>query len=186
MPAHSGPVLALLALLALAGAQKIADPEATVGALKAAGLPGTRTVVMALGAFELSTGVAGIVIGGRILPFVASGLYAGFALFVINALVRKLPIRSCGCLGASETPPSVIHVVVNVAAAGTLLLAVMSPVDVISQMPSLGVGDGLAFLLFTGGVVYLLNGTLTVLPLHVQRSRAARRESPVHLSPGRR
>jgi hypothetical protein len=182
MPAHTGPVLAFMALLALAGIQKIADPKPTVGALAAAGLPASRVVVLALGCLEAATGVAGITIGGPVPALLAVGLYSGFAVFVVNALVRDLPLRSCGCLGASDTPPSVIHVLVNLAAVAAMLMAVIDPVDVIAQLSSLGTGEAVAFGLFTVGVVYLLYGTLTVLPLIVGRSTVSQSGQPIELS----
>ena len=175
MPAHIGPVLAFMALLALAGIQKIADPEPTTGALAAAGLPASRLVVFGLGGVELFTGLAGVAVGGPVPALIAGVLYSGFALFVVNALFRDLPIRSCGCLGASDTPPSPIHVIINVVAVAVMLVAVIEPVDVIAQLPSLGVGIGTAFLLFTGGVVYLLYGVLTVLPLNLAGSLPSNR-----------
>ena len=38
--------------------------------------------------------------------------YTVFLVFSVLALVRRLPIDSCGCLGKLETPPSWRHVVV--------------------------------------------------------------------------
>lgn len=165
MPPHSGPVLALMALLALAGIQKIADPKPTQGALDAAGLPASRLTALALGGAEILIGVSGIVIGGPIPAAIGLVFYAAFALFVGNALARKLPIRSCGCLGAAETPPSAVHVVVNVVAAVTLALGVYAPVDLMQGLSTLTISEGVAFAVFTIGVVYLLYGALTVLPL---------------------
>lgn len=169
MPPHSGPVLALMALLVLAGIQKIADPRPTSGALSAAGLPGSTAIVGVLGFAEISTGLTGILVGGPVPALVALGLYGAFAVFVANALMKSLPIRSCGCLGATETPPSIVHVVVNSAAAATLLVGVLAPVDFIADVTSLTIGEGVAFLLFTTALVYLLYGALAVLPLHTRR-----------------
>ncbi len=176
MPPHSGPVLALMALLALAGIQKLADPKPTSGALEAAGLPGSRPIVLSLGVAEISTGLTGVIFGGPIPALIAFGFYAAFALFVGNALFRKLPIRSCGCLGATETPPSTVHLVVNTAAAAAMVAAVYVPVDLIGSLTTLNLGEGFAFVLFTVGVVYLLYGVLAVLPLHSRRLPAT---SPV-------
>lgn len=182
MPAHTGPFLAFMALVSLAGIQKVADPKPTTGALAAAGLPSSRIVVVALGALELVTGLAGIAIGGPVPALLAGVLYSGFALFVLNALVRDLPIHSCGCLGASDTPPSVIHVLVNVAAVATMLMAVIDPVDLVAQVPSLGIGDTVALGLFTVSTVYLLYGALTVLPLTIGKSAVNQRMQPIQLS----
>ena len=182
MPAHIGPALALMALLALAGIQKIADPKPTVGALAAARFPASRFGVYGLGVLELGTGLAGITIGGPIPAMLAAGLYLGFALFVVNALVRDLPIRSCGCLGATDTPPSVVHVLINGAAFATMLTAAVDPVNPIAELPALGIGNAIAFGLLTVGVVYLLYGALAVLPLTVGRSAMSDRVQPIQLT----
>lgn len=165
MPPHSGPVLALMALLALAGVYKISDPSPTSGALRAAGLPSSRRLVLGLGGLELITGLAGVFIGGPIPPLAAAAMYLSFALFVGNALWNRLPISSCGCLGARETPPSPVHVVVNLMGAAMLLVAFLSPVDFIGGLADLGLARGTAFTLFTIALVYLLYGALAVLPL---------------------
>ena len=44
--------------------------------------------------------------------------YLAFAGFVIVALRSGAPISSCGCFGKVDTPPSVVHVVLDVAFAG--------------------------------------------------------------------
>lgn len=169
MPPHSGPVIALMALLALAGIQKIVDPRPTSGALRGARLPSSRQIVISLGLAEIGTGLSGVVIGGPIPALIALGFYAAFALFVGYALVRRLPINSCGCLGAVETPPSVVHVLINTAAAAMMLAAVFTPVDLVAGLTTLPVLEGIAFIVFTAGVVYLLYGALTVLPLLSKR-----------------
>lgn len=186
MPPLSGPVLALMALLALAGIQKIADPKPTSGALQAAGLPGTRQIVIALGIAEIATGLTGIVIGGSTPAFVGFGFYTAFALFVGNALIRKLPIRSCGCLGATETPPSIVHVIVNSAAAGTLFVAVWAPVDMLRDLSSQTIGEAVAFLLFTTALVYLLYGALAVLPLHKKQMSSQTAQVTISAGPAER
>jgi hypothetical protein len=175
MLAHSGPVLALLVLLALAGFQKLTDPSPTSGALSAAGLPSSRGIVLALGASELTLGTAAIVLGGRWLPLAAAFLYLGFAAFVANALAKKLPIRSCGCFGAVDTPPGKIHLIVNVLAAGVLAIAFFEPIDFVAQLTAAELGEAVAFLVLTAAAVYLLYALLAVLPL----ASAARREAPV-------
>ncbi|HEX6219789.1 MAG TPA: MauE/DoxX family redox-associated membrane protein [Acidimicrobiia bacterium] len=175
---HSGPVVAFLALLALAGVQKLIDPNPTAGALRASGLPGSRGIVTLLGAGEVVIGVTGILIGGRIPAMLAVGLYAGFAVFVLNALMKRLPIRSCGCLGAADAPPTSIHLLVNLIAIGFLTAAVFVPVDMIAGFSEFGPAGVAAFILMTGASVFLLYGALAVLPL----SLASRRETPVTLS----
>lgn len=130
---------------------------------------------MVLGGLEVSVAVAAIVLGGPWLPLVAATMYLGFAAFVANALARKLPIRSCGCFGAPDTPPGRIHLVVNLLAAGTLALAFFEPIDFVAQIAVGGFAQNVAFIVFTAATVYLLYALLAVLPL----TSAAGRETPV-------
>ena len=117
MGAWAGPFLVAALLLTVAGALKACDPRNTVGALRKAGLP-VRT-------------------GPRPGRWCGRGgdrrrrdrhrradwrLHSSrsrtslFTAFVVYALVRHLPIGSCGCFGKVDTPPSVVHVVLNLGA----------------------------------------------------------------------
>jgi hypothetical protein len=87
--------------------------------------------------------------------------YLGFAGFVAVALRRGAPISSCGCFGKVDTPPSAVHVVLDlVAALVAATAAVVGDValpDVIRDQPLLGlpflmllvIGCSLVFLAFT-------------------------------------
>ena len=92
------------ALLVISGGNKLFDPEPTRGALREAGLPSFRLAAIGLGVWEILAGsvalVFGEVIGGALLIVT----YAGFALFVGWALVREIPIQSCGCFGRETRP----------------------------------------------------------------------------------
>src|SRR5690606_6627158 len=113
MPIHSGPVAAVVLLLLLAGVQKLIDPSPTAGALRSAGFPSHRNLVRLLAAVEVIVGGSFFVAGGPWPVLGAAVLYLGFAGFVALALTRNLPVSSCGCLGKVDTPPSVVHVAVN-------------------------------------------------------------------------
>lgn len=164
MQALAGPAIALLALLTLAGVMKISDPAATSGALRAAGLPASYWAVRLLGMIEVGAGIVAFSTGGGVALAVAAAFYAGFAWFVLNAIHKHLPISSCGCLGAAETPPSLTHVAVNLAAFVVLLVAAVVPVapwEVLASMPAAELAP---FVVFTGVTVYLLYGVIAVLP----------------------
>jgi Methylamine utilisation protein MauE len=171
MSPHSGVVLALLALLALAGVSKLLRPVPTAGALRIAGLPSSVILVRLLGMAEVTVGMAGFITGLPVWALAASLLYGSFAVFVIYALNRRLPISSCGCFGATETPPSALHVIVNVTAVLVLLGASMFPIG-----PWGGIGEqslryAIPFVILVGAVVLLLYGLLAVLPLVGRRAR---------------
>src|SRR5690606_27633207 len=94
------------------------------------------------GIAEVALGAAAIVIGGRISTAAIAVAYVAFAGVVLAA--RRSGAASCGCFGAAAAPPSVVHVVVNLASAGvalaTALAGDLSPVDaVLGDQPLLGV-----------------------------------------------
>ncbi len=101
-----------LTLLAASGIAKLADPDPTVGAMRAARLPSSRLISRSLALVEILTALAGLVWGGVWLVG-ALGLYVGFTLFTFMAVQRKIPVQSCGCFGKDDTPPTWAHVVFN-------------------------------------------------------------------------
>lgn len=160
------------ALLALSGGAKIRDPQPTRGALAAAGLPSSTFVVLLLGLIEMGAALAGL--AGMVAGALAVGLlYASFAGFVGVALYRRLPLQSCGCFGRADTPPTLLHVAVNLTAAGAALgLAGRGGadlIDVLGQQPA----AGLPYLFYLGLATYLLVLLLTRLPLLTRRARSA-------------
>ena len=164
MSPHAGIVLALMVLLVAAGVGKVFRPVPTAGALRLAGLPGSINLVRMLGVFEIAVGVGGIASGGAIAAVTAAILYASFGGFVIYALRRRLPISSCGCLGATDTPPSITHVVVNLFAMLALTAGAIFPIG-----PWGGAGSepdlAVPLVVLTAVTVYLLYGLIAVLPL---------------------
>jgi uncharacterized membrane protein YphA (DoxX/SURF4 family) len=104
-------------LLLAAGALKVADPTRTVGALRALGRPVPPAVVRAGAGAEALLGAAGLVGGGRAVAALVAASFTAFAAFVAVALRSGAPVGSCGCFGSADTPPSPLHVVVNLALA---------------------------------------------------------------------
>jgi hypothetical protein len=100
-------------------------------------------------------------LGGR-----SAGLiYAGFGAFVIYALVRRLPIQSCGCFGKSDTPPTWTHVGFNlISAAGGIGIAFSgtAPISLLADQPAWGI-PYLGFVAIGVVVVYLLLAELPQL-----------------------
>jgi hypothetical protein len=93
--------------------------------------------------------------------------YAGFAIVTVVALVRDVPIDSCGCLGRLETPPGLRHLVVIGVA---LLGAVGQTLDPTAALLERVTDDGGAGVLFGLGVLVLTG-------LGVAMFRAGRRPS---------
>lgn len=172
MEALAGPVIVVSALLALAGAMKIVQPASTAGALRAMALPSSTPLVRLLGGAEVAIGViAGVTLWPPALLLVAA-LYLGFTAFVTAALGAHQPIQSCGCLGRADTPPSVVHVVLDVAAAGVALGAAVTDTPSLSATVSAQPAAGVPFLLLVAVSVYLCVTAISVLPLTL-RSRTS-------------
>ena len=95
---------------------------------------------------------------------VAASYVGCFVLFVIGALRAGKPLSSCGCFGKVDTPPSIVHVAIDlVAAAVAIGVAVASDAalpDVLADQPLAGV----PFVLLVLIGVYLVFLAFTVLP----------------------
>jgi hypothetical protein len=125
--AWAGPYLVVCGLLVVAGAAKAWSPDTTARALRAAGLPGRRGLVRAGGGVEALIGGAALVTGLPALSAAVAASYVAFAAFIVLALVRGTPISSCGCFGKPDTPPNLLHVALNLAAAAVATVAVTDP-----------------------------------------------------------
>jgi hypothetical protein len=152
------------ALLVISGGSKLIDPAPTRGALAAVNLPDGAWTASSIGIVEIGAGITGTVFGGWASATV-SLVYLGFAGFVALALVRKLPIQSCGCFGRADTPPTWGHLIFNlVSAAAALAVAAggSAPLDVLGDQPLAGV-PYLSFVAIGVWVVYLLLAELPTL-----------------------
>ena len=171
MEALAGPVVVVSALLALAGAMKIAQPASTAGALRAMRLPSTPAMVRALGVVEVVVALAAGITFERPLLALLAAMYLAFAAFVAAALAADTPLQSCGCFGRADTPPSVVHLGLNLAAAVVVLLAAatLTPSlgDTLSEQP----WGGVPFALLVAVAVHLCVTLLTVLPLTMRSRR---------------
>ena len=171
MPALTGPALTTALLLAFAGATKAVDPAMTVGALRALGLPSSRTLVRVGAAAELLVGLLAATAGWALVWWLVAASYLAFAAFVLAAMRAGTMVGSCGCFGRKDTPPHPIHVVVNVALAATAAAAAVrdvgAPLDAIADAPGRGwVVAGLSVL-----AVVLLYGVLVDLPRALRQPR---------------
>jgi hypothetical protein len=159
--ATAGPFAAACVVLVFAGASKLHRPLATRPAAAALGLPASRAAVRALGALEVVSATAALAIGGVAAAAVAV-VYGALALAAWRLLVRS-PGTACGCLGASDTPVTATHVVVNVAAAFVAALAGAngSPIAAVGA----GVWARIAFVVLVGCCASLVALLLDALPM---------------------
>ena len=175
MEALAGPFAIAAALLAAAGAAKVIDPSMTAGALRRAGLGVPDFVVRVAAFIELSVGAAALVVASSALAAAVAVSYLAFALFVTWALRTDRPVGTCGCFGKADTPPSAVHVAINLSLAGVAaLIAVGGGVDVvtvISDQPLAGV----PFVLWVGLGTWLVFLALSALPRTLAAAREIRR-----------
>jgi hypothetical protein len=164
MGAWAGPFLVAALLLAAAGALKAVDPATTAGALRRAGLPVAPIAVRIGGGVEVLVGLAAIVTGAAVPAALVAVSYALFTAFVIVALVRHLPIGSCGCFGKVDTPPSPVHVLVNVGAVVSAVAVAIGPGGAIGDVLADQALLGVPFLLLVATATYLVFLALTALP----------------------
>ena len=168
MQVLAGPFAAAAAVLAVAGVAKVARPGPTAAALRAARLPAHRAVVVALGGAEAAIGVGGLTVGSRLFGALVAACYLGFAGFVA-VLRRRGTDTSCGCFGQPDTPPTRLHLGLNLAAAAVALLAVRWPVRLGSAVRALPPGDGLLLLALVAACVWLAYLSLSLLPGTLER-----------------
>ncbi len=161
MTLAAGPFAIAATLLAAGGALKAARPSDTAHALRTLGLPGSPLLVRLGGLLEAAIGVAALAVGDRTTAMLVAVSYLAFTGFVVLALARHAPISSCGCFGKVDTPPSRVHVAVNLGAVAAAIAVAVSPGvglgDVLTHQPLAGVpfvlllacGVGLTYLALT-------------------------------------
>ncbi len=113
----AGPFIVTAALLAAGGALKVVRPAPTAGALQQMGLPAAPALVRVGAAVELAVAAGALAGAGRLAAALVAVSYVGFAAFVAAALLRHVPLASCGCFGVADTPPTGVHLGLNLAAA---------------------------------------------------------------------
>jgi hypothetical protein len=156
----AGPFAAACLVLAFAGLAKIRRPSAARAAAAAAGLPAWPLAVRGLGVLELAAATAGITFGGAAAGAVA-GLYLGLTVVAARLLARS-PGTNCGCLGASDAPVSVGHVIVDSVAVVTALAASLG--DSPLTAPGTSGAVRVAFLAGVGCCAWLVGQVLETLP----------------------
>ncbi len=163
----AGPFFAIAGVLILSGASKLIAPEAAASVLASLGIrqPAVQVgAVRLVGAGEMALGTVALVFGGAVVAGAVAVAYACFA--AVSEWLRRQPdaVGSCGCFGAKDTPPSLIHTGVNVAAGALAVLAVVWPapdlLTVLGDQPALG----LPFVGLTALAGYLFYLAFTVLP----------------------
>jgi Methylamine utilisation protein MauE len=171
-----GLCLVASGLLVFAGAAKAVRPEDTARAL-AALAPGCggpareRRVRRAVRVGALGEAVIGLVALALPRPTTAAVValsYATFAGVVLLARWRGGPLATCGCFGRPDTPPTLVHLVLDlVLAAAATTVAVGAPEhgSILSQLAGQPwAGVPLVFACATGmWLTFLALSTLSAL-----------------------
>jgi hypothetical protein len=168
MSVLAGPFAIACVLLAGAGALKAWHPGDTANALRTVGVElsytSSRVVVRAFGAVETALALFALLSGNPAACALVAASYLLFTGFVVLARRRGTAIASCGCFGKVDTPPSIVHVVLDllfagVAAAAAFTGGVALP-DVLRDQPLAGV----PFVLLLAVGAYLVFLAFTALP----------------------
>jgi hypothetical protein len=115
-----GLYLVACGLLVAAGVAKAARPGDTARALhNMTGLPALVVAVRLGAGAEALLGVGGLIYPSRAIAILVAGSYALFGGFVLYARAKGGFLATCGCFGSPDTPPTVSHVVVDVALAAS-------------------------------------------------------------------
>jgi hypothetical protein len=138
----SAPFAVAGALLAVAGMAKLRAPAPGARALRATRLPGGVFAVRSFGVLESAAGVLALARPDPAVAIAGAGLYLAFAALVGYWLWGPLRPDSCGCLGGYDAPPDVVHLAVNLLAAGTMLAGAVTGVEplwaVVRDQPAAG------------------------------------------------
>ncbi|MCD9623882.1 MauE/DoxX family redox-associated membrane protein [Rhabdothermincola salaria] len=177
-----GGLLGVVAgVLAVGGMAKLRAPAATVPMLEALRLPARPALARLLGAAEVAIGVATYLFGGPWLAAATAVLFVVFTGSVLRLRAAGEAAVSCGCFGASSAPPTLVHAVVDGAAA---LVAVSAAVTgapgFIEMRPDLPAA-GVAYLSVSFVAVGLGVALLTALP----EALVAARRTPGSAGTGR-
>lgn len=131
MPPPAAAIFSLL--LILTGVAKLRRPNDTARALRSMNTPMPRVTTIVIAVAEVIVGTGALVFGSSLLFVVQAFLYAGFLAWVVSALVKGVPIASCGCLGREDTPPYWGHVILNgIAVAASTAAAISGQIPVAS------------------------------------------------------
>ena len=120
------PYAAAAVLLLVAGVPKLLDPGPTSRVAQQAGLPSSPAVVRLLGLGEVVVGAAALLVGGTVAALAVALAYLGFAAVVTRGLVRG-DMDSCGCFNGDDSPPSVLHVALDLGLAASAVAVALAP-----------------------------------------------------------
>ena len=159
-------------VLALAGAMKLRTPEATVGALAAAGIRVPVRAVCALGAGELVLAGACALRPSTATATALAIVYLVFAAFVAAGLQRG-EATPCGCFGDASAQLTGWHLALDLAASAIAIATALAPPSWDAVSPGALAAGALA--IGVAACVYLVHAAYTRLPAAAWAARGAGR-----------
>jgi hypothetical protein len=164
-------------LVIASGIEKLRRPGPAARALQAVRLPSGVWTARAIGIVEALVGLLSMFAPSRWSAGALAILYAAFAAFLLLLIRAKAPGATCGCLGSQETPPSLLHLGLDVAAATTAgVVALAPPAGIVSFSTRLPL-FGFSFLLGTALIAYLAYLVAAYLPQMFSSYAGRRSES---------
>jgi hypothetical protein len=157
------PYAAAAVLLVASGWTTLQRPGSVGDALAQAGLPSSDQVARVWAIVEIGVGVAGLLSHAWYGALSVGVAYLALSAFVLHA-IRRGTVRTCGCFGSHDAPPTALHVAVNLsfASVGVAMATLHWPglVQVLDRQPLFG----LPFVMITLTVVVFVQALLTALP----------------------
>jgi len=178
-----GPYLAACLLLVGAGVAKAWRPDDTARALVpllgSASPAAVRLAVRVAAGAEAVLGACAMVWPAPGTASLVAASYAGFAGFVLHARRRGGALATCGCFGRADTPPTRLHVVVDLSLAGAALSVALRASDggwlpvLLARQP----WHGLPLVLTAAVCAWLVFHALSTLPRALASARVVRGEA---------
>lgn len=154
-------------LLVISGLAKVANPRPAQFAISHAlglRLSRARQTSYMVATLEIIAGVSSLVSPLSAGPALMLGLYLGFLVFILYLLLRGGKSSSCGCFGTADSPPSWLHVGINVLGIAASAWAIQTEVPSFLSKVSNEGWLGFIGLFGTVGLVYLVISAMVLLP----------------------
>jgi hypothetical protein len=159
-----GPFAIAAGLLVVAGGLKALRPHDTAVAVAKMGLAVPEWAVRVGGSIEAVLGVVALVVASTLTAALVGASYVIFFVFVAIAMIRRLPIASCGCFGRADSPPSFVHLGINAGAVVATVVVAIDPGLAPSDLVRHEVLDGVAYAVLVIVGIAAAALAVTILP----------------------
>ncbi len=165
-------------LLCASGVSKLRKPSSLGAALRVLRLPSGQWAVRLIGLTEAVAGSICLIAPSSASVDTLAVLYLVFSSYLAYVLLRRIPLPSCGCVGARELPPSWLHAALNLAAGLCALSLTRDPPYGLLQMADASALTALFVVTGTIGVGYAVILAISELPAALSRTKNSFGHSP--------